>query len=963
MKSQQRRTNGFSVERKQQEGSLSSNTVAVAGGELTGIEESKVNEFDEKNREFLRKISEKKRLEMEKKEEEQRKQEMKRERLRQAVLNKAKKFRADKDKLTDDQSENNSGTSTDLTSSATSNTNRKDESKSDEQEEMTEEELQELKEKQAKIRKFYRNRYASFLANLQDNMKKKQADEELEKQKKEKKIKKLRQNIGVEDVAPKVFENKPVTTKPETEDPNQGIREIYKKVTSKESARALDEEDKRRAKEASDKIRERQREFLAQLAEKKELQASKEREEAVKQEKMRHKLRKVVKEIGEKHNQDPGLLAAQLRELEKIEEEQERKQKQENDAKAKPSSSSTKRKLNETTKAVTVTENSSVKKPLSSTMDEKAAHRLAIAKTAGRLPMITDMPTWKKRNKVPEKTKVFMVMGGYPEIRKSLLKRGWVENKDHQSPCFDLKWTLKGKDLNQDQLLDHQIVNHFCKNSNITTKIGLSLNLRNLIWFANVDIDTFYPRCFDVSENTEMEDFVDDFKTTKAESILKSYVVEYKKGNIGDEVIQERVKVALNVCERRLKDLDDIIDDWAFDNDIMVTKEEWDILAADELNEKTLALRKHANWLKKLDVKFNKKKQKRRRKTKRKTKELMEMTQGGDDYSAAKGDGSVSDSEEESDGGGDSEDESDGEEGDDVDGDGDGEDALYRMVKSVLKRLKKKFPQSGLTGTQNIWILKPAGMSRGRGITVVNNLVEILDQLKGKDNQYVIQKYIEYPLVILKRKFDIRQWVLVTDWNPLTIWVYEEPYVRFGAEDYNTNNLSNRFSHLTNNSVAKYCGKSGSEHIDGNMWDLETFTNYLHDLKGYDVWNKELKKKIRKMLVWSLECVQDMVEHRKNSSELYGYDLMVDENMTPWLIEVNSSPAMDYSTPITKRLVKECLEDTIKVLVDYGTASTKKRSKVDTGKWKLAHRSKRAVDKPVTSFGLNLCLEGRSIKK
>ena len=29
---------------------------------------------------------------------------------------------------------------------------------------------------------------------------------------------------------------------------------------------------------------------------------------------------------------------------------------------------------------------------------------------------------------------------------------------------------------------------------------------------------------------------------------------------------------------------------------------------------------------------------------------------------------------------------------------------------------------------------------------------------------------------------------------------------------------------------------------------------------------------------------------------MFGYDIMVDEEFNCWLIEVNSSPAMDYST-------------------------------------------------------------------
>jgi len=57
---------------------------------------------------------------------------------------------------------------------------------------------------------------------------------------------------------------------------------------------------------------------------------------------------------------------------------------------------------------------------------------------------------------------------------------------------------------------------------------------------------------------------------------------------------------------------------------------------------------------------------------------------------------------------------------------------------------------------------------------------------------------------------------------------------------------------------------------------------------------------------------------------MFGYDVMVDDDFNCWLIEVNSSPAMDYSTDVTERLVKMVLEDTIKVVIDYGTASAKK---------------------------------------
>ena len=72
---------------------------------------------------------------------------------------------------------------------------------------------------------------------------------------------------------------------------------------------------------------------------------------------------------------------------------------------------------------------------------------------------------------------------------------------------------------------------------------------------------------------------------------------------------------------------------------------------------------------------------------------------------------------------------------------------------------------------------------------------------------------------------------------------------------------------------------------------------------------------------------------------------MIDENYKVWLIEINSSPAMDYSTVIyamiqhvTARLVKEVLSDIPKVVVDHANAPKKEKKHVDTGMFKRIYR-------------------------
>ena len=69
--------------------------------------------------------------------------------------------------------------------------------------------------------------------------------------------------------------------------------------------------------------------------------------------------------------------------------------------------------------------------------------------------VINNMEEWKRKNRVDDDTKVFIICGGYGDIKHSLENRGWVQNKDYHSPCFDFKWTVKTNDISQGDLQDH----------------------------------------------------------------------------------------------------------------------------------------------------------------------------------------------------------------------------------------------------------------------------------------------------------------------------------------------------------------------------------------------------------------------------------------------------------------------------------------------------------------------------
>ena len=53
---------------------------------------------------------------------------------------------------------------------------------------------------------------------------------------------------------------------------------------------------------------------------------------------------------------------------------------------------------------------------------------------------------------------------------------------------------------------------------------------------------------------------------------------------------------------------------------------------------------------------------------------------------------------------------------------------------------------------------------------------------------------------------------------------------------------------------------------------------------------------------------------QRNSFEVYGYDVLIDADLRPWLIEVNASPAMARDTPLDCRVKEAMIRDTIAVV-------------------------------------------------
>ncbi|KAL4485833.1 hypothetical protein ABPG72_012373 [Tetrahymena utriculariae] len=184
-----------------------------------------------------------------------------------------------------------------------------------------------------------------------------------------------------------------------------------------------------------------------------------------------------------------------------------------------------------------------------------------------------------------------------------------------------------------------------------------------------------------------------------------------------------------------------------------------------------------------------------------------------------------------------------------------------------------------------------------------------------KEHSFVIQKYIEKPFLINERKFDIRMWVLVN--QNLDVYLFKEGYIRTSSKKYDVSDQDNIFIHLTNNAIQKYSDSYG-QYENGNQLSLDNFDEYLK-LKGYkQTFRGDIMPRIKEIITISMLSVKNKLNanDRKYSFELFGYDFFIDQQFNVWLIEINTNPCIEESSPLLEMLIPRMIDDALKLSVD-----------------------------------------------
>ena len=112
--------------------------------------------------------------------------------------------------------------------------------------------------------------------------------------------------------------------------------------------------------------------------------------------------------------------------------------------------------------------------------------------------------------------------------------------------------------------------------------------------------------------------------------------------------------------------------------------------------------------------------------------------------------------------------------------------------------------------------MKPTSRSQGKGIFLFNKLQQIQHWESHSAESYIVQRYINDPLLIGGKKFDIRLYALVTSFSPLTVYFYRGGFARFTHCRYDETKIQNSEIHLTNVAIQKQA--EGYDETNGGKW-------------------------------------------------------------------------------------------------------------------------------------------------
>merc|ERR1712137_104088 len=254
-----------------------------------------------------------------------------------------------------------------------------------------------------------------------------------------------------------------------------------------------------------------------------------------------------------------------------------------------------------------------------------------------------------------------------------------------------------------------------------------------------------------------------------------------------------------------------------------------------------------------------------------------------------------------------------------------------------------------------IFIIKKPFTSCGRGVTLVSS-VEDLHQLQ-KDEDFspfdkhlpLEQRYIKNVRLFDGFKFTMRVYVAITSVSPLRIFVFDNGLLRICSKRYSLDETSfqDPFVHIDSFAINIHNTKPEmiSEDLshEGLRCDIQTYFDMLD--KSGEISKEELWRRVDEVVALSMiapendisDSVASTITQRSHAFEILGYDLLLDQDLNFWLLEINHTPSLSPHTELENQIKRQMIHDLFD-LVDITAARKLKVKALSTLKWEVVQR-------------------------
>ncbi len=193
----------------------------------------------------------------------------------------------------------------------------------------------------------------------------------------------------------------------------------------------------------------------------------------------------------------------------------------------------------------------------------------------------------------------------------------------------------------------------------------------------------------------------------------------------------------------------------------------------------------------------------------------------------------------------------------------------YTFNKNDLSIVKKNLYK------KKYWIIKPEYELKQRGVTIIKNYEELIDAL-NQNKQYkdwIIQEYIDKPLLYKNKKFHFRVYVLLRKFNnKFIVYLYPKGYMYVADNEYNINDI-NKNNHITSSCNNVEFPNGYNKFFSNNEFQLIIYPQIVN---------------IVRETIQNTHNYYSCKNINNNCYKFIAFDIIPDNNKKLYLMEVNA---------------------------------------------------------------------------